>query len=164
MDNLWAAWRRDFILGPQEKGCVFCGRARMKPDKKNLILYKGKNAFIIMNKYPYNGGHLLVVPYAHKSDLNKLTPAESRDLFELTRKSTAILRKAMPAEGFNIGMNLGAVAGAGIEGHLHFHVVPRFKGDTSFISILGNAKVQSVSLADIYDMLKPGFDRLKGQN
>jgi ATP adenylyltransferase len=164
MENLWAAWRRDFILGPKESGCVFCKRAKARNDHENLVLFRGKRVFVIMNKYPYNGGHLLIVPYSHKSDITRLTPAESDSLFEITRKSVDIIRKAMPADGFNIGMNLGAVAGAGIEEHLHIHVVPRFKGDTSFITIFGQVKVQSISLEEIYDLLKPGFDRLKGKH
>ena len=164
MDNLWAAWRRDFILGPKEDGCVFCKRAKSKKDRENLLLYRGKKVFIIMNKYPYNGGHLLIVPYSHKSDITKLTQVESDSMFNLTRKSVEIIRKAMSPHGFNIGMNLGAVAGAGIEDHLHIHIVPRFKGDTNFISVCNQVRVQSVSMEEIYDILKPGFDRLKGKN
>jgi len=163
MENLWAAWRRDFILGPKEKGCVFCERPKMKTDRENLLLYRGRKVFVIMNKYPYNGGHLLIVPYSHKGDITKLTRPESDALFDLTRKSVAILKKAMPADGFNIGMNLGAVSGAGIAEHLHIHVVPRFRGDTSFITVFGQVKVQSISMFEIYDMLKPGFSRLKGK-
>jgi ATP adenylyltransferase len=161
MENLWAAWRRDFILGPKEDGCVFCKRIKLRSDHENLILFRGKKNFVIMNRYPYNGGHLLIVPYAHKSDPSKLTTIEANEMFDLTRKSVAIIKKAMPADGFNIGMNLGAIAGAGIESHLHIHVVPRFKGDTSYTAILGNVKVQSISLLETYDLLKPGFDRLK---
>jgi ATP adenylyltransferase len=163
MENLWAAWRRDFILGPKEDGCVFCKRAKSKNDRENLLLYRGKKVFVIMNKYPYNGGHLLIVPYSHKSDITRLTPVESESLFDMTRKSVGIINNAMPADGFNIGMNLGATAGAGIADHLHIHVVPRFKGDTNFISVVNEVKVQSISLVEIYDLLKPGFDRLKGK-
>jgi ATP adenylyltransferase len=114
-----------------------------------------------MNRYPYNGGHLLIVPYAHKSDPGKLTALEANEMFDLSLKSVAIIKKAMPVDGFNVGMNMGRIAGAGIEEHLHIHVVPRFKGDTSFTAVIGNIKIQSISLTDIYDMLKPGFDRLK---
>jgi ATP adenylyltransferase len=161
MENLWAAWRRDFILGPKEEGCVFCRRVMEQSDRENLILYRGKTAFVIMNKYPYNSGHLLVIPYEHKRDLEELTSQEAEELFDISIKSVAILKKAMPAEGFNIGMNLGAIAGAGIEEHLHIHVLPRFKGDTSFLPVFDETKVQSISLGEIYDMLKLGFDRLK---
>lgn len=163
MENLWAAWRRDFILGPKEKGCVFCKRSKMKSDRENLILFRGKKSFVIMNKYPYNGGHLMIVPYAHKGDMARLTTLESNEMFDLVRKSVAILKKAMPADGFNVGMNLGAAAGAGIAEHLHIHVVPRFLGDTNFMVAFGDTKVQSMSLADIYDLLRPLFDTLKGR-
>jgi ATP adenylyltransferase len=116
-----------------------------------------------MNKYPYNGGHLMIVPYTHKGDMARLTTLESNEMFELVRKSAGILKKAMPADGFNIGMNLGAAAGAGIAEHLHIHVVPRFIGDTNFMVAFGDTKVQSMSLVDIYDMLKPLFKGLKGK-
>jgi ATP adenylyltransferase len=163
MENLWATWRREFILGPKEKGCVFCRRVKGQSDRENLILFRGKRIFVIMNKYPYNGGHVMVVPNAHKSSLEDLTAQESNDLFNLSRKSVAIIKKAMPADGFNLGMNLGDIAGAGIKNHLHIHVVPRFKGDTSFMPIVANVKVQSIALLEIFDMLKPGFDHLKGK-
>jgi len=161
MKNLWAAWRRDFILGKKEAGCVFCKRYRGKNDRDNLILFRGRRNFVIMNKYPYNGGHLLIVPKSHKSSLPSLTPQESCEMFELARKSVKILQDVMPADGFNVGMNLGKIAGAGIEEHLHIHVIPRFAGDTSFLAITGDTKVQSISMMEIYDLLKPKFDRLK---
>ena len=161
MENLWAVWRRDFILGPKEEGCVFCRRISEKSDRENLILYRGKRVFVIMNKYPYNGGHLLIVPYSHVKDLDQLTREESCDLFDFSTRAVDVLKAAMPADGFNLGINLGAIAGAGIEEHLHMHVVPRFRGDTSFLAVLGKTKVQSISMEEIYDLLKPGFDRIK---
>lgn len=103
----------------------------------------------------------MIVPYSHVQDLDKLTIDESCDLFDTSIKAVGVLKNAMPADGFNIGMNLGAVAGAGIEDHLHMHVVPRFRGDTSFLAVLGNTKVQSLSMDEIYDMLKHGFENLK---
>ena len=160
MDNLWAAWRRDFILGPKEKGCVFCTRIRQRADRRNLIVYRGKRNIIIMNKYPYNAGHLLVVPKAHTGKLGLLTSAESNEMFELARRSVEVLEEAMPASGFNIGLNIGSDAGAGINDHVHVHIVPRFKGDTNFMTAVGEVKVQSISIVDIYDMIKPGFDQL----
>jgi ATP adenylyltransferase len=163
MKNLWAAWRRDFILGPKEQGCVFCNRIKKRSDRENLILFRGRRVFVIMNKYPYNGGHLLIVPKNHKADLEQLTVTESNDLFNLTRKSVEILKNSMPADGFNIGMNLGAIAGAGVKEHLHIHVVPRFTGDTSYMVVTSDVKIQSISLHEIYDMLKPRFARLAGK-
>ncbi len=160
MENLWAGWRRDFILGPKEKGCVFCTRVKQSEDRRNLIVYRGKRNIIIMNKYPYNAGHLMVVPKAHKGKLGELTSSEANEMFELTRRSVEILEEAMPAAGFNIGLTIGCDAGAGIEDHVHIHIVPRFRGDTNFMTVVGDTKVQSISIIDIYDMIKPGFDKL----
>jgi ATP adenylyltransferase len=117
-----------------------------------------------MNKYPYNVGHLLVLPKAHKGDIHKLKVSEWNEMNELTRECLKILKDNMPARGFNIGMNLGAVAGAGIKEHIHIHIVPRFLGDANFMCTIGNSRVQSLSMIDIYDMLKPGFDRLREAN
>ncbi len=163
MENLWAAWRRDFILGPKENGCVFCKRLKQHTDRDNLILFRARKTFVIMNRYPYNGGHLLIAPKAHKADIQKLTPSESAEMFELSRIAIGMLKKIMPADGFNLGMNLGEIAGAGIADHLHVHVVPRFNGDTNFMPVVGDTKVQSLSLYDIYDMLKPKFDSIRGK-
>ena len=162
MDNLWAAWRREFILGPKEKGCVFCTRIEQKADRENLIIHRAELNIVIMNKFPYNAGHLMIVPNSHKAELNELTVPEANEMFDLTRKSVEIIRKAMPATGFNIGMNLGADAGAGIREHLHIHVVPRFTGDANFMSVVGDTKVQSISMDYIYQLLRPGFEKLKG--
>ncbi len=125
-----------------------------------MIVYRGKRNIIIMNKYPYNAGHLMVVPKAHKGKLSNLTSSESNEMFELTRRSVEVLEEAMPAAGFNIGLNIGSDAGAGINDHVHVHIVPRFKGDTNFMTVVGEVKVQSFSIIDIYDMIKPGFDQL----
>ncbi len=160
MENLWAGWRRDFILGPKEKGCVFCTRVKQNADRRSLIIYRGKRNIVIMNKYPYNAGHLMVVPKAHKGKLGHLTSSEANEMFELTRRSVEILEEAMPAAGFNIGLNIGSDAGAGIDDHIHIHIVPRFRGDTNFMTVVGDTKVQSISIIDIYDMIKPGFDKL----
>ena len=164
MGNLWAGWRRDFILGPKEEGCVFCSRIKQRADRRNLIIYRGKRNIIIMNKYPYNAGHLMVVPKAHKGKLGYLTSLESNEMFDLTRKSVEILKDAMPTAGFNIGLNIGSDAGAGIKDHIHIHIVPRFRGDTNFMTVLGETRVQSISMMDIYDMIKPGFDRLRDRS
>lgn len=160
MEILWAAWRREFILGPKEKGCVFCKRIKKRSDRANLILYRGRKCIVFMNKYPYNVGHLLVVSRAHKGDVHKLTGAEWIEMNEVVRKSLKIIKKNMPTDGFNIGMNLEAAAGAGIKEHIHIHIVPRFLGDANFMSVAGNVKVQSFSMMEIYDLLKPGFSRL----
>jgi len=160
MEQLWAPWRAQYISSSHEKGCIFCTRLRQKSDRKNLILHRGKKAFIILNRYPYNSGHLMIAPRAHKADLTKLTRAEQAELFDLIIVSTRLLTRAMPADGLNIGINIGEVAGSSIKDHLHIHVVPRFLGDTNFMPVIGKTKVQSFSLEDIYDLLKTQLDRL----
>jgi ATP adenylyltransferase len=117
-----------------------------------------------MNKYPYNAGHLMIVPRAHKGKLGQLTTSESNEMFELTRSSVEVLEKSMPTAGFNIGLNIGSEAGAGIKDHIHIHIVPRFRGDTNFMTVVGEIKVQSISIVDIYDMIKPGFDQLRDRS
>ena len=114
-----------------------------------------------MNKYPYNVGHLLVLPRAHKGDIHKLSVSEWNEMNELTRGSLKVIKEAMPVGGFNVGMNLGTVAGAGIKEHIHIHIVPRFQGDANFMCAVSDSRVQSFSITEIYDMLKPGFDRLR---
>jgi ATP adenylyltransferase len=153
MEELWAPWRAEYINGTREKECIFCSRFRQKDDRKNLILYRGKKAFIILNRYPYNSGHLMIAPIAHKADLAKLTPLEQDELFKLLILSKRLLVKAMPADGLNVGINIGEVAGSSIKEHLHIHVVPRFLGDTNFMPVVGETKVQSFALQDIYDSL-----------
>jgi ATP adenylyltransferase len=160
MENLWAAWRRDFILGPKENGCVFCNRIKRRSDRANLILHRTRKCVVFMNKYPYNVGHLLVLPRAHKGDIHRLTISEWNEMNTLTRDCLRILGDSMPASGFNTGMNLGAVAGAGIKEHIHIHIVPRFLGDANFMCTVSEVRVQSFSMFEVYDMLKPGFDRL----
>ncbi len=151
-------------MGPKEKGCIFCNRIKQRSDRLNLILHRGKKCFVIMNKYPYNSGHLMVVPKIHKGEIESLSSSEWSEMNIMARNCVSIIKKAMPADGFNIGMNLGAIAGAGIKDHLHIHVVPRFLGDNNFMPVAGNARVQSFSLDEIYLLFKPGFDSLRGKS
>ncbi|MFQ5869091.1 MAG: HIT domain-containing protein [Candidatus Zixiibacteriota bacterium] len=144
-------------MGRKEKGCIFCKRLTKDDDRKNLILYRGKTAFVILNKYPYNSGHLMVVPKRHKRDLEALTAKELTELMQLTQKCVQVLKKTFKPCGFNIGFNLGKAAGAGIDDHLHIHIVPRFTGDTNFLPVLGQTKLQSIGLEEVLDFLTPGF-------
>ncbi|MCD6162672.1 MAG: HIT domain-containing protein [candidate division Zixibacteria bacterium] len=160
MDTLWSPWRSVYILGPKEKGCVFCKNFKQKKDRANLILHRGKHSFIIMNRYPYNSGHLMVCPVAHKSKLDELTKAEYTEMFEFLTLCTKLLTSALPADGLNIGINLGEVAGSSIRDHLHIHIVPRFTGDTNFMPVLGLTRVQSFALLDTYDALKKHLKKL----
>jgi len=149
-------------LGRKEKGCIFCKRLTKDDDRKNLILFRGKTAFVILNKYPYNSGHLMVVPNRHKRDLEALTIRELTELMQLTQKCVQVLKKTFKPCGFNIGFNLGKAAGAGIDDHLHIHIVPRFTGDTNFLPVLGQTKLQSIGLEEVLDFLTPGFSAKGG--
>jgi len=153
MKVLWAPWRIEYITKERESCCIFCDTSNEDDDKKNLILYRGETCFIILNRYPYTNGHLMTVPYKHTNELNDLDQEERNDLLELTIKCKNVLNVMKP-NGFNIGMNLGKVAGAGIDDHLHFHVVPRWDGDTNFMPVLGSIKIMPEYLDQTYDKLK----------
>lgn len=160
MKNLWAPWRLDFILGPREKGCIFCKMLRQKSDRKNLILYRGKSNYIILNRYPYNNGHLMVVPYRHTTDLSRLNDKESSEMMRLAGLSIKALELTMFPQGQNLGINLGAAGGAGIRDHLHLHVVPRWVGDTNWMPVLGQGKVMIEYLDQTYERLAPVIKKL----
>lgn len=161
MEKLWAPWRMEYILQPKPKGCIFCEKPKQEnADRDNFILHRARHSFIIMNYYPYNNGHLMVVPYRHLSRLDALTSDERAELMELISSTSVILEKKMNCEGLNIGMNLGRIAGAGIDEHLHFHIVPRWGGDTNFMPVVGHTKVISQGLWELYDDLKPLFEKL----
>ena len=152
MKTLWAPWRIDYITGQKEEGCVFCDNPKEGNDKKNLILYKGETSFIIMNRYPYSNGHLMAVPYRHTNNMSELNDKERLELMNLTAKCIEIL-KVMNPDGFNVGMNLGTAGGAGIDDHLHFHIVPRWNGDTNFMPLIADVKVMPEYLEDTYKTL-----------
>lgn len=151
---IWAPWRSAFILGKKEKGCIFCRQLRKKDSVKNLVLYRGRKVCAIMNKYPYNTGHTMVLPVRHIGLLERLSTEEATEFFELTRRVTAAMKKAIKPHGFNLGMNLGRSAGAGVPGHLHMHIVPRWTGDTNFMPIVGKTDVISIPLEPVYERLK----------
>jgi ATP adenylyltransferase len=155
---IWAPWRADYILGPKEKGCIFCNALKSKKDDKKLVLYRGEKAFVIMNKYPYNSGHVMVVPNRHTGTILKLKEDESLELMELIKLTTKVISKTLKPNSFNIGMNMGRGAGAGIPYHMHMHIVPRWSEDTNFMPVIGKTRVVSFGLDLIYDMLKKGFD------
>lgn len=142
-------------------GCVFCDHLAQDDDEAARILYRGGCAFVLLNAFPYNTGHLMVAPLRHAGDLVELTDEERKELMDLTSRSVDIIRDVMGAEGFNAGMNLGAAGGAGIPGHLHMHVVPRWNGDTNFMPIVGNTKVLPEMLDDTYAKLRPRFESLR---
>lgn len=160
MKTLWAPWRKEFILGPREKACIFCKLPRKKNDRDNLILYRGRHNFIILNRFPYNNGHLMVVPYRHTVRLGKLKAAEQAELLGLCDLAMRALEKTMGPQGHNLGVNLGAAGGAGIRDHIHFHIVPRWIGDTNWMPILGKTKVMIEYLWETYDRLAPTLTKL----
>lgn len=160
---LWAPWRMEYILAPKDhKTCIFCGVSQASPEerKARLVIHTDERAFVIMNRYPFASGHLLVVPHAHESSLDALLPEDYDALFRLVRASAERLKKAVKAEGLNIGMNIGAVAGAGIAEHLHVHIVPRWPGDTNFMPVLSDVRVMPQALEKTRDYLEPFFSDL----
>lgn len=159
---LWAPWRMEYIENSElSEGCVFCEKPAENSDRENLIVHRGQKSFVIMNRYPYNNGHLMVVPYRHTCDLDSLYADEKSEIFDLLISSRKVLNQVMHPHGYNIGMNLGRVAGAGIEDHLHFHILPRWSGDTNFMPLIGHAKVVSESLECTWDKLSQAFLSLK---
>ena len=160
MKVLWAPWRIKYITGDKEEGCIFCKKPKEGNDKENLILYTGETSFIIMNRYPYSNGHLMTVPYKHTNNFSDLTQDERLDLMNLTAKCLDILQVIKP-EGFNIGMNLGRTGGAGIDDHLHFHIVPRWSGDNNFMPVIGDARVMPEYLEETYKTLRKHLKSLE---
>jgi len=161
MRYLWAPWRMDYILGKGKKGCFFCRKLKEKNDRKNLILCQGKYVFVVMNKFPYTNGHLMVVPKRHCIDLEQLDNREFKELFDLLKASVRALKASFHPQGFNIGMNIGKVGGAG-EDHLHLHIVPRWAGDTNFMPVIGETKIIPEYLERTYQKLHSAFtDPLK---
>ena len=160
MKQIWAPWRMDYILGDKPNECIFCHKLSTKHNKKKLILYQGKYSLVMLNRYPYTNCHLLVAPRKHTDILDNLTKKESLDLFITLRKSISLLKVALKTDGFNIGMNLGMIAGAGVEDHLHFHIVPRWRGDTNFMPILAESMVIPEHLEKAYERLVPFFRKL----
>jgi len=155
MKNLWAPWRKAYVQGgKKESGCLFCRVAKENKDDTNLVLARKERCFLMLNLYPYNNGHLMIAPYMHVSSLEAL-PKEDRDeLFAAVSAACTNIRKEMNPEGFNIGMNIGGIAGAGVADHIHVHIVPRWGGDTNFMPVVGEVKVISETLQDSYNRLK----------
>ena len=157
---LWAPWRIKYIESPKTETCIFCLEKTEEKDRENLVVYRGLKSFIIMNRYPYNTGHLMVAPYRHVGDLQKLAEEELLDLIKNVNLSIRILKEALKPEGFNIGINIGRAAGAGIEDHVHVHVVPRWIGDTNFMPVIAQVKVLPELLESTYDKLKKALSKV----
>ena len=157
MEQLWAPWRIKYIQMGKTKGCILCDEPKENDDVSNYILYRGEKNFVIMNSYPYNAGHLMVAPYRHVANLEDLTAEERNEHFEIVSRSVSVLKQVFQPEAFNIGMNLGRVAGAGLDEHIHTHIVPRWGGDTNFMPILTDTKVLNEALAETYARLQGKF-------
>jgi len=157
MENIWAPWRIQYILGEKPEGCILCDKPTENKDIENYILYRTKHNFIMLNSYPYNPGHLLIAPYRHIANPEELTEEERNEHFELISRSLGVLKKTFDPGGFNIGANIGKVAGAGIEDHFHSHIVPRWQGDTNYIPVLADLRIIPQALADTYRMLQGQF-------
>lgn len=157
-----APWRLSYILGPKDKTCFFCEAARIAEGdeagwKKILLLHRGEHGLVIMNRYPYTGGHLLIAPRRHTADLPGLSADESSYLWEYARRSVDIIAQTVNAQGYNLGMNLGKAAGAGVEEHLHMHALPRWQGDTNFMHIVADTSTVPISLEHLWDQMRPKF-------
>jgi ATP adenylyltransferase len=158
MDRLWAPWRMEYIVSDNKpEGCIFCQFPAANQDEQYHILARSASAFVILNRFPYNNGHLMVIPFKHVPAPDKLSPEEQADLHGLLYKTVAILKPKLKPDGFNIGMNIGRVAGAGIADHCHYHIVPRWNGDTNFMPVLSETRVISEHLNATYKSLKPLF-------
>jgi ATP adenylyltransferase len=160
MELLWTPWRREFVQGAtadDHTACFLCTAPAAHDDRANLILLRGERAFVIMNRYPYNTGHLMIAPYAHTADLPNLDSATAQEVMALVQRCVGVLQQAYQPQGFNLGMNLGKAAGAGVPDHLHMHALPRWTGDTSFLPIVGNTRALPETLDQTYARLAPLF-------
>jgi len=157
MEHLWAPWRAEYIQGKKPEGCILCEKPKENNDVANYILFRGKLNYIIMNSYPYNPGHLMVAPYRHVATPEDLNADELREHYEIVARAVKVLRGVYDAAGFNTGMNIGKVAGAGIDGHIHSHIVPRWTGDTNFMPVIGDLRVIPQALAETYKRLQGKF-------
>ena len=160
-EKLWAPWRMKYINGIDDGNpgeCIFCEKPKESDDKKNFIVYRGSKCFVILNIFPYNNGHLMVVPYKHTAEINDLDSETALELMNTVNIVVEAMKKTMRPDGFNVGMNLGRTAGAGIAEHIHMHIVPRWNGDTNFMPVIGGTKVISESLEDNYKKLRVAIE------
>jgi ATP adenylyltransferase len=161
MDTLWAPWRLAYVAAPKpstdESPCFICRGLSQQADRENLIVTRAASSVVLLNRFPYNNGHLLVAPREHKGQFSELDDAELLELMKQIARMTGILDLAMHPDGYNIGLNLGRAAGAGLPGHLHWHIVPRWQGDTNFMPVFSDTKVISQSLDALYDVLLKGL-------
>jgi ATP adenylyltransferase len=154
MEHLWAPWRIEYVQMNKPTGCILCDKPKETEDVANYILFRGTLNYVIMNSYPYNPGHLMVAPYRHVATPEDMTHDESCEHYDMVGRCVKALRQVFAPAGFNTGMNIGRVAGAGIDGHIHSHIVPRWQGDTNFMPVVGDARVIPQALAETYQKLR----------
>jgi len=159
--RIWAGWRMKYILGEKPHNCVFCEALQANDDAANYVVYRGERVALMLNLFPYINGHMLVVPYVHVGDLADLDTKTLADMMLLTTKGLRLLRAAMNPHGFNVGLNLGQAAGAGIQDHVHIHIVPRWENDTNFMPVLGDVRVISEWLDDTYNKLLAALRKME---
>ena len=157
--TIWAPWRIEYILSEKEGGCFLCRMFDEDNDRENLLLKRGKTCAVVMNRYPYNSGHLMVTPYRHLDNLTDLTPEERLELMDFTAEAVDILKAELNPQGLNLGFNLGEPAGAGLKDHIHQHIVPRWTGDTNFMPVLADTRVMPQALLEQFDILHPLFNQ-----
>jgi ATP adenylyltransferase len=157
--RLWAPWRLEYLKGEKSSDCIFCSKPAL-PDDEAFIVHRGTSCYVILNAFPYTNGHVMVAPFEHVGDLRRLQADASAELMALTQRSLAAIERVYGAEGFNVGMNLGDVAGAGFAGHVHMHVVPRWKGDTNFMPVVGDTRVMPEALPDSWSKLRAAFEEV----
>ena len=158
MKRLWSPWRLEYLREPKAEGCIFCQAAAAENDRENLVLLRGEQVFLILNRYPYTNGHFMAVPYAHLPSLEDLEADTLTEMMLLLNRGLAALRSAMGCEGFNVGANLGEAAGAGIAQHVHMHAVPRWIGDTNFMPVVGDMRVVPQTWLQTYDQLTAALE------
>jgi ATP adenylyltransferase len=154
MEQLWAPWRIRYILGERETGCFFCRKSQEADDAKNHVLIRDRTCFALLNAFPYNAGHIMIAPYKHTGEIDDLGEQELADLMTLVVRCKKLLARAMKPQGFNIGLNLGKAAGAGVDDHVHWHIVPRWTGDTNFMPVTADTRVVPQALDELFAELK----------
>ncbi len=158
MQTLWAPWRMEFIEGEKSEGCVLCALGESELNDDSLVLARGQQAYVVMNRYPYSNGHLMIVPYQHTAEFSDLNEATSVELIKLLAQAKQVLGDSLAAQGYNVGINLGHAAGAGIAEHIHFHIVPRWVGDTNFMPVFSDTRVMPEALKETYNKLKQAWE------
>jgi ATP adenylyltransferase len=156
---LYSPWRLEYILSGKDSGCIFCSKPEAENDVQHLIVYRSKHCYVILNLYPYNNGHIMVVPLEHANTLSKLSKVAYNDVFSTVRLAETVLNEVYKCEGMNIGINIGKAAGAGVDEHIHVHLVPRWNGDGNFMSVVGGERVIPEAFDRAYKKLKTAFNR-----